>query len=267
MRRYTLLAVLNFTSSALCWWPVIVQPNLDLSPWLPLVLVGLGAGLSTILSDEHRLRFVLLSVAGTFAGMFGGFMLLPLTDAIEAAYSPFAIGLGTALAIPVAFVCGQAGLTLRSVLASNERRRRAVWVALASCVAFGPVTLLLTPPLVAYKVRSNDRIAAQRFESLKSAIDQTWAEAEGQARICDGQALKRHYAGPLFSESDWRYIVGNYVKRDGYVFGINCHEKVGYALDAHPAGEKGDGSRQFCVDGHHTESVTAWNARAPAPCF
>lgn len=74
------------------------------------------------------------------------------------------------------------------------------------------------------------------------------AEADGPARICNGQALRPHYFGPPFSENDWQYIAGNEVKEDGYNFYINCHEKNGNSIDARPAGERGDGTRHFCTD-------------------
>jgi hypothetical protein len=249
MPRDTLLVALTVAGSALCWWPVIIQPNLDLPfLWLPLALVAITTGLATALSGKSWLRFVAASIAGTFAGMLAGFLILPLTDGIEAAYSPIAVAVGTAAAVPVSLVGGGA---MRNVSLSNERLRRAAWVVFLGCVAFGPVALALTPPVVAYRVARNDRIAAERFEALKDAVAQAMAEAGGRAHTCLGRAFKRQYSGPPFSESDWWYISGNYVKQDGYVFMVNCYSEVGYTIDAFPARAKGDGTRHFyfCTDG------------------
>ena len=123
-----------------------------------------------------------------------------------------------------------------------------IWIALIGCVAFGPVTLALTPPPVAHRVARTDRIAAQRFESLKNAAEQAAIEAGDSDSICAGSVLKPHYFGPTFSEGDWRYIAGNYVMHDGYAFGIWCHQQGGYTIDAYPLRIKGDGTRRFCAD-------------------
>jgi hypothetical protein len=109
------------------------------------------------------------------------------------------------------------------------------------------MTLALTPLLVVSRVARNDRVAEKRFVLLKHAVEHTLTEADGPARICDGQTLKLHYSGPPFSENDWRYIAGNAVKEDGCTSWVNCHEKEGYSIDARPAREKGDGTRHFCI--------------------
>jgi hypothetical protein len=121
-------------------------------------------------------------------------------------------------------------------------------VALLGLVAFGPVTLALTPPLVGYRIVRNDRVAAERFTSLKNAVERTAAEAGDPKRICDGSALQRHYDGPPFSDEDWRRITGNYVRQNGYVFMVYCREQGGYTIDARPSRARGDGTRQFCTD-------------------
>lgn len=115
-------------------------------------------------------------------------------------------------------------------------------------MAFGPVALALTSPLVAYRVRVNDQVAALRFESLKDAVEQTASGPKHQVGVCDGSTLKRHYSGPPFSEKDWQRITGNYVKQDGYFFMVYCREQGGYTIDAMPARNKGDGTRHFCID-------------------
>jgi hypothetical protein len=41
------------TGAALCWWPVIIQPNLDLPVWkTPLIFLALTTALATALSNE-----------------------------------------------------------------------------------------------------------------------------------------------------------------------------------------------------------------------
>ncbi len=245
MDRGKLLVVLTVTGSALCWWPAIVEPNLDFSSWILLALLALMIGLATVLSDGRYLRFVVASTAGTFAGLCGGFALFPSTDAIANSYTPHVVVVGTLLALLVSLAAGLAG---RKLLVSNENHRRAVWFASVCCVALGPVALALTPPLVAHRVARNDRVTAERFESLANAVKGTLAETGDPGRICDGRALKRHYFGPPFREEEWLRIAGNYVKRDGYSFMIYCREQGGYTIHAIPWGGEGDGTRQFCTD-------------------
>jgi hypothetical protein len=243
-----LLLVATLIGTALCWWPVIIQPNLDLPfLWTPLTIVAVVTALATILSSENWWRIAATSVVGSFVGLLSGFMTLPLTDSIERAYSPFAVAHGTLLAVPVSICASLVSLVLGDVLVSNAKVRRIISVAFICSLAFGPVSLALTPLFVASRVARNDRVAEKRFVSLKRAVELTMTEADGPARICDGQALKQHYSGPPFSENDWRYVAGNAVKEDGYTFYINCHEKYGYSIDAQPARQKGDGTRHFCI--------------------
>jgi len=70
----------------------------------------------------------------------------------------------------------------------------------------------------------------------------------GGDRICNGSFVKQNYNGPPFNESDWRFIAGNYVREDGYEYGIWCHQQSGYTIDVHPLREKQDGSKKFCTD-------------------
>ena len=246
MSRNTLLVVLTATGSALCWWPVIMQPNLDLTLWwFPLALVALGTALSTTLSDEGWLQFMIASIVGSFAGICCGFWIWWPTDGIEASYVPLVVGEAMLSVVLVAVVSLLAGLILRSWPAWMEKRRQAIWLLFLCGVALGPVTVALTPPLVAFRIARNDRLAAERIQSLNHAVEQTIAEADGPARICDGQALRQHYSGPPLRETDWRYLAANSVKEDGYFFWINCHDKNGYSIDAQPAREKGDGTRHF----------------------
>jgi hypothetical protein len=246
VHRAAVLVVLVLLSSALCWWPNIMQPNLDLPYWWsPLTIVALAAGFATILSHGRWIYFTAASVLGTFAGTLSGFLIWPPADRIDASFVPVVIVSAGLASVSVSLV---AGLALRGLKLSNDRDRRVVWLALICCVAFGPIIVLLTPPLVAQRVARNDRLAAERMVSLNRAALQTITETGDPQRICDQSTLKSHYSGPPFKERDWQYIAGNYVRRDGYIFGIYCHQGGGYAIDARPDREQGDGTRKFCAD-------------------
>jgi hypothetical protein len=267
MRENAFLLVLAVAGSALLWWPVTIEPNLNLPLWLPLAFIAILTGVVAALSGGRWLRFVVASAVGTFVGLCSGYEIWPPADPIARPYVPYVIAMATLAAVLVSLVASLVG---RRVLVLNQNRRRAVWLGLLCCVGCGPVGLALTPPLVAHRVGRNDRLAAERFESLQNAIERTLAEAGDSGRICDGQALKRHYSGPPFSEKDWHRIVGNYVKEDGYSFGVYCHEKGGYTIHAIPWVGKGQGTRQFCSDesgkiGCAMEWNRSRNACVPCP--
>ena len=265
MLKDTLLAVLTVTGPALWWWPVTVEPNLDLPGWLPLVVVALWTGLATVLSGGRWFRFLVASTVGNFIALCVLAVWWP-TDPIARSALPVLVLFATLLAMLVSMV---AGLAVRKLSVSNENGRRAMWIALAGCLALGLAAIVLTPPLVAYRVKRNDRVAKERFESLKKAVELTVGQAGGTQFICDGGALKRYYSGPAFSESDWQYIAGNYVKKNGYVFMVYCHEKSGYAIDTHPDRDKGDGTRRFCSnESKKVGCDLAWNRSRYAclPC-
>jgi hypothetical protein len=245
MRRNAFLLVLTVIGSALLWWPVTIEPNLDLPFWLPLLFIALLTGLAAALSGGRWPLFVVASTVGTFAGVCGGFAIWTSSDPIAGSYAPYGVAMATLATVLVSLIAALAGL---KVSLSNENRRRAAWLVLLFCAGFGPAALAVTPPLVAYRIARNDRVAAERFESLKNAVERTMAEAGDPERICDGQVVKQHYSGPPFSEKDWHFISGNYVKQGGYVFGIYCREKGGYTIDAFPARQKSDGTRRFCTD-------------------
>lgn len=245
MNRDTLLIVLTAAGSALCWWPAAIEPSIDFPRWILLVLVALITGLSTILSNGRWLRFVVASTVGAIAGLWTSLVLFPPSDGIARSYAPVLSAVATIAWFVVSLLAGLLG---RNLSASTKTVRRSVWLAFVSCVAFGPIALALTPPLVGHRVTTNDRMAAERFESLKNAVEETVAEGGDPARICDGQNLKRHYSGPAFSDQDWKRITGNYVTQDGYVFMVYCRENDGYKIDAWPARGKADGTRRFCTD-------------------
>ena len=199
MRRDTLLVLLTVAGSALSWWPVLIEPSLDLPWWLPLAIVPLCTGFSTFLSGGRCLRLLTASAIGTFAGLCGGFAIWWPSDPIAGPWVKYDVIAGTLATILLALAAGLAGY---GVAVLTKRCRPAVWIALACCVAFGPIALALTPPLVAYRVARNDHAATERFWSLKRAVEQTVAESGDMGSICNPQALKRHYSGPPFSRKE-----------------------------------------------------------------
>ena len=245
MRSQAVLVLLIFVGSAICWWPLLIEPNLDLPWWLPPVCVGLCAGLSTILCPTGWRWPSVSSAAGTLAGLSVGYSIWWPTDPIAGPWVPITVAVATALAGLVAFV---AGLAVRRVRLPTATSRRAVWLVLVGCVVSGPVALAFTQPLVAHRVKVNDQIAAKRFESLRSAVQQTAKVSADKPGVCDGMTLKAHYSGPRFSGEAWKRITANYVKEDGYIFMVYCREQGGYTIDARPSRDKGDGTRLFCTD-------------------
>ena len=171
-----------------------------------------------------------------------------------------------AMMLAVMIVALASGLIMRGRSISNGMLRRAVWAAVLACVAFGPVALALTPAVVRQRIARNDRLAGERFASLKKAVESTRAEAYGSSKICDGTALQRHYAGPPFSDTDWRRITGNFVKQDGYIFMVYCRDAGGYTVDVHPARARGDGTHEFCTDqSGRVDCHREWNGKC-LPC-
>jgi hypothetical protein len=224
-----------------------MEPSFDWPWWLPLLVVASLAGLSTALSHGRWLRFLVASSVGTIAGLVSGVMMWPSEDVIGRGYVGFFIIPEIVISVLLSLV---ASLVMQKLSISNETYKRTFWIALTCCVAFGPIAVFLTPPLVARRVARTELVAKERFEALKIAAERVKIEEAGQQSVCDGQALRRNYSGPPFSDYDWRYVAGNYVKQDGYVFGIWCHQtdKDGYTIDAHPERQYEDGTRLFCTD-------------------
>lgn len=259
MRRSAILLFLITAGSVLCWLPSILEPSLDLPTWVPLTVIALSVGLATILSGGRWLRFLVVSAAATLVGIVAGYTIWPMEDGIAQSY----VGLAALAAMfAVALACLVTGLIGRKLSVVNQSRRRAVWILLAACVAFGPVTLALRPSLIAHRVARNDHFAEQRFESLKLAVERTRSQPGGSASICDGRSLKKNYSGPRFSARNWRYIAGNYVQEDGYLFGIwiDCSRPERYTIDVRPVRAEADGSRRFCTnESGRIGCDTQWN--------
>lgn len=271
MRKDAIAVVFTGLASGLCWWPALIEPSLDFSRWVLLIPVAVSTWVLTGLSDGRWLRSLAVSVAAAFAGLCSGFAIFPPRDGIAASYTPIVVAIAMAATALVSLFGALIG---KMIPVSNGILRRALWFVLICCAAAGPVALAVTHPLVARRVARNDRIAGERFQALKSAVERTWSGANGPANICDGSVLKRNYAGPPFTDQDWGRIAGNYVMEDGYTYGIYCEEQGGYAIDASPViggpnGGGGYGSRKFCTD--ETGQVgcgTEWNRSryACVPC-
>lgn len=244
MRSTWLLAILTFPAAAFWWCTICATPSLDLPFWIPLVLTLLWTGFATILSDGRWLRIVLACTFGSTAGMIAGFTIFPTSD-IAATHEPLGVAIGT----PVIFVIALLpGLIARKISVQRTSVRCVLWALLSCMFVLGPVILALTPPLLTARIKQNDQVAQERFLALRSAAERTAVEARSPDLICDGAAIKRHYSGPPFSDSDWHYIAGNYVREDGYAFGIWCHQQGGYTIDVSPKEPIGYGSRHSCTD-------------------
>lgn len=207
-------------------------------------MIALLSGLSTLLSAQHWFRFVFAATSGTFAGITSASILFPSNDMLARSYVGLGIILGTLSVFTDSLLTSAVA---RWVFVLRRNQERAAWIMLICCVSFGPVLLAVTPMLVAHRVVHNDLLARQRFTSLKTAVENGFRSG-GKATICDGQTLAKLFHGPTFSELDWERITGNYVKQDGYLFMIYCHEKGGYTIDVRPARAKGDGTKHLCTD-------------------
>ncbi|HEY4051140.1 MAG TPA: hypothetical protein VGM27_30120 [Acidobacteriaceae bacterium] len=251
MRKNSVLVLLTAVGSAASWWPVFVEPTLYLPFWVGLACAALCAGLSTILTPALWRLLCIASGSGTYVGFSLGLMIWHSSDPLSAAWQPhFRVVFAPFVTLAVMLVAPVTRFLMRKRSISNRMIRQAAWAALLGCVAFGPTALALTPSIVKHRIGRNDRLAAERFLSLKKAVEGSRAEAEGESEVCDGLGLKRHYSGPPFSDADWGRITGNYVKQRGYFFMVYCrHEKDGYTIDAHPATPGEDGTRWFCAEG------------------
>lgn len=228
--------------------------------------MAFSAGSSAFLNRQRWLWFPLGSTLGSFVGICAGYALWWPKDPIAGTYVYIVVAVTTVMAAVITAV----GAFVGSRLSVPRRKLRyTAWIALAATVAFGPVCLVLTPPLVSRRLARNERLAAERMASLQRAVKRTLAESRDPALICAGPLLARNYSGPLFSDEDWRRITGNYVKQDGYFFMIYCKEQNGYVISAGPKRDGQDGKRRFCVDETgETGCGTEWNRSryACVPC-
>jgi hypothetical protein len=122
-----LLVLLTALGSALCWWPVSVEPSLDLPSWIPIACAALCTGLSTTMNRSRWLLFLLASGLGTFGGLCLSYWIWWPSDPIAGPWVPYSIVANTAIALVVSLI---AGLTARKVFISNGTWRRAAWTVL-----------------------------------------------------------------------------------------------------------------------------------------
>jgi hypothetical protein len=145
MQKNTLLIVMVAAGSAMCWWPKIIPPNLDLPGWkTPLILIALVTGLATALSSEGWRWLLIASLLGGCGGIFCGFWLWWPADGIDAGFVPFAIGFETLTSIPVSMISVFAGVMLRDSKIATKYRPL-LWGAFLVCFAFAPTVVALTP--------------------------------------------------------------------------------------------------------------------------
>ena len=249
MRISPTLVCLTLLGSALSWLPSFV---IDLPFWTSLACILLGSCLSMALLPSAWPWIVLASGVGTFGGFIVGSRMYPAGDPIGSPWVPY----GAAVMALFVMCAGLfAGAILRRQSVSSKMVRRTIWAAVVAWVAFGPMSVALAPTLIPH----NERLAAERFTALKDAMEKA-VEAYRTSYVSDGRALKPHYFGPAFSNSDWARIARTPVKKDGYSFILYATENGGYTISATPVKDHVGGVRRFCTDesgklGCHVE----WN--------
>jgi hypothetical protein len=221
--------------------------------WLPLLLVALLSGLSAALPDRRWLEYTLAPSAGTFAGLIVGCEIWPDPDGATRSYYGVIVIAVTLLTIFISFISGLAG-----IMASNliGKRRNAIWIALVCSAMYGPIVLVLTPPLAARRIARTELLASERFSGLRTAAERAGDRGSALGRACDEQTLMQNYSGPPFNQNAWQeQQLGENdeyasAREDGYVFGIWCYRsaQAGYVIDARPEREGEDCRRQFCTD-------------------
>ena len=147
MQRNMPLIVMVAAGSSLCWWPVIIQPNLNLPVWkTPLIFLALITTLATALSNKGAGWLMGASMLGVFAGIWCGFRLWWPTDINDAPYV-LTVGLATLVSLPVSVIAVAAGVALRESKIA-QKNRRLIWCAFLCSFAFAPTLVALTPLLL-----------------------------------------------------------------------------------------------------------------------
>lgn len=198
------------------------------------------------LSNKRKFLLAATATSGCLAGCLLGVAVLPLgSDGIANSYLSIEVMVAT---LATAIISAIFILPLRDATVTNERVRRALWLALIISVCFSPVALALTPVMTSSRILRNERVAGDRVKALKTAVQRSMAENGDPRSYCGGKVLKLHYSGPSFSDNDWDLITRNYVTREGYAFMVFCPEKGGYRISALPHISEQDGNRIFCSD-------------------
>src|SRR5271163_2117756 len=133
MTRNKVLIALNAVATAWSWWPLIREPVLEFSPWIPVGVVALICALSTALANGRWLRSVVTSTGGSFLGMWAGLLIFPSEDAIRNAYALIPMMIGTAAVFVASLFAAQIG---RAISSTGWNRRGALWATLLGCAAF-----------------------------------------------------------------------------------------------------------------------------------
>lgn len=246
MRTSGLLVALTLSAAALSWWPSFA---LGLPPSIPLSCAVLCMCLAMALRSSSWALLWLASVIGTFGGFFVGGIIWPQDDPIAQTYIHYV----AAVMAGIVMLAGIAAALITHWLnIPNQTLRRTIWGAIIVCAAFGPTSVALSPAVIPHWMARNERLAAERFTALKSAMERA-VKAYRSSHISDGLALQPHYSGPPFTHSDWARIGKTFVKQDGYKYIIYRNENDGYAIAAAPVKEHVDGARWFCADESGTQ--------------
>jgi hypothetical protein len=148
MQRNTLLIVMVAVGSIFCWWPVIIQPNLNLPVWkTPRFSLALIVAFASALSSQRAGWLMSASILGVVAGIYCGFRLWWPIDLNDAPYV-LTVGLASLVSIPVSVIAAAAGVALRESKIARKNHRL-IWCAFLSSFVFAPMVVALTPWLLA----------------------------------------------------------------------------------------------------------------------
>jgi hypothetical protein len=215
---------------------------MDLPGWLPLSVFALLVGLAVSLMRRHWLSLAAVAVVGTAVGGVWGFAVLPFTDVIGHTYGVLGVAVITLLSLLAALLMSL--VTRRAVVAPGARRF-AVWALMGCCVAFGPITMALTPGVVAARFERNERAASDRVQALKTAVGESMRENSDPAVYCNPSVIRGLYRGPGISVGSWADLTHRYVQEDGYALMVYCPDKGGFRVDALPQRPDVDGRTKF----------------------
>src|SRR6266849_11216471 len=109
MRCEIPLVLLTILGSAFCWLPVSVEPNLEVSSWIPLAFAALCTGLSTILNPRGWPLFLLGSTFGTFGGLCLSYAIWWPSDPIAGPLVSYSIAVNTIVSFLVSLFTGLVG--------------------------------------------------------------------------------------------------------------------------------------------------------------
>src|SRR3954452_19067427 len=100
--RDATLVLLTALGSAIAWWPLCIEPNLDLPFWISLACAALCTGLATTLAPTSWLLLLLASGLGTFGSFWLGVLIWWPSDPIAGAWIPYFVAANTLAVMLVA---------------------------------------------------------------------------------------------------------------------------------------------------------------------